>query len=415
MNAIILTVGDEILIGQVVDTNSSWIGSTFNNIGINILEILSVGDEMNAIKSGIDYALNKADIVIMTGGLGPTKDDITKLAIAEYFNVEMVFSQVTYDRIIKIFEKFGKTLSDAHKDQCNMPANATLLYNKMGTAPGMMIKEKGKILVSLPGVPFEMKSIISEELIPILHSTPSTISIQHKTIMTAGEGESFIADRILPLLEGMPPYIKLAYLPSLGSVRLRLTGKHEDKEKLHMEIEKCTSIITKELDQLVYAFDDTSLESSLITLLKTKELTISTAESCTGGFLAHMLTSVPGSSAAYMSSFITYSNEMKTKFLNVNPTTLSQYGAVSEETVLEMVSGLLKSTNTSIGISISGIAGPDGGSPEKPVGTIWMAISNGIVSETHKINATKDRLKNIEYASIVALNKIRLFILKNYN
>jgi nicotinamide-nucleotide amidase len=411
MNAIVLTVGDELLIGQVIDTNSAWIGSTFNELGINLLEILSVGDELNAIKDGIDYCLNKADVVIMTGGLGPTKDDITKVAIAQYFNVGTSFSQPTYDRIVKIFEKFGKPMQESHKEQCFMPNNAILLNNKMGTAPGMLFNHGEKILVSLPGVPFEMKAIITDELIPILKSKPSEIAIFHKTIMTAGEGESFIADRIAPLIENMPTYIKIAYLPSLGSVRLRLTGKHKDIDLLQKEINEYSDKIVNELGQLVYGYDDISLQESLMHLFKKKGFTLSAAESCTGGYFSHMITSVAGSSAYYIGSLVTYSNEMKMHLLNVNENTLKNHGAVSEETVREMVKGLLETTKSNIGVSVSGIAGPSGGSEEKPVGTIWMAVSNGIRTEAYKINATKDRLKNIEYSSTVLMNKLRLFLL----
>jgi nicotinamide-nucleotide amidase len=411
MNAIVLTVGDELLIGQVIDTNSAWIGSTFNELGINLLEILSVGDELNSIKDGIDYCLNKADVVIMTGGLGPTKDDITKVAIAQYFNVGTSFSQPTYNRIVKIFEKFGKPMQESHKEQCFMPNNAILLNNKMGTAPGMLFNHGEKILVSLPGVPFEMKAIITDELIPILKSKPSEIAIFHKTIMTAGEGESFIADRIAPLIENMQTYIKIAYLPSLGSVRLRLTGKHKDIDLLQKEINEYSDKIVNELGQLVYGYDDISLQESLMHLFKKKGFTLSAAESCTGGYFSHMITSVAGSSAYYLGSLVTYSNEMKMHLLNVNENTLKNHGAVSEETVREMVKGLLETTKSNIGVSVSGIAGPSGGSEEKPVGTIWMAVSNGIRTEAYKINATKDRLKNIEYSSTVLMNKLRLFLL----
>jgi nicotinamide-nucleotide amidase len=410
LNAIVITIGDEILIGQVIDTNSAWIGNTFNGIGIHIMEILSIGDELPAIKSALDYALQKADLIIMTGGLGPTKDDITKTAIAEYFNVGMVYSQSTYDIIEKIYTKFGKTMLPSHKDQCYMPANATLLKNRLGTAPGMLIMHGEKMLVSLPGVPFEMKSIISEELLPILISKPSDIHILHKTIMTAGEGETFIADKILPHLEAMPDHIKLAYLPSLGSVRLRLTGRNKDFNQLSSEIEKYASIIVEKLGDIVYAYDDKSLEEHLLDVFTAKGMTLSAAESCTGGYFSHKITSVPGSSQYFNGSLVTYSNQMKEHLLGVKSDTLLSHGAVSEETVKEMVLGLIAQTKSDIGVSVSGIAGPGGGSPEKPVGTIWMAISNGKSTVTYKVNATKDRSKNIEYATTYLMNKLRLFV-----
>ncbi len=410
MNAIVLTIGDEILIGQVIDTNSAWIGNTFNEIGINILEILSVGDELNAIKDAIDYAMLKADLIVLTGGLGPTKDDITKTAISQYFGVGMVFSQLTYENIEKIYEKFGRTMTPALSEQCYMPANAVLLNNSLGTAPGMLIEHNSKMLVSLPGVPYEMKTIITEELLPILAKKPSEIKILHKTIMTAGEGETVIADKILPYLETMPDYIKLAYLPSLGSVRLRLTGKHVDRNQLTTDLDKYANIITEKLGDIIYSTEDRSLEQMLWYLFTHKGLTLSAAESCTGGFFSHKITSIAGSSQYFIGSVVTYSNELKKQLLGVKEETLQIHGAVSEETVKEMASGLLKLTKTSIGVAVSGIAGPGGGSPDKPVGTIWMAISNGDKVITYKINASKDRSKNIEYATTVLMNKLRLFV-----
>ena len=414
MNAVILTVGDEILIGQVVDTNSAWLGGVLNSEGIVITEILSVGDDINAIIDGLTFALEKADLVIMTGGLGPTIDDITKSAIASFFNVDMVFSEKTYERIVRIFEKYGRTLSESHKDQCYMPQNATLLHNKMGTAPGMLFEYNNKILVSLPGVPFEMKSIVTDELLPLLRSKPSKLSIKHRTIMTMGEGETTIADMVAQVVQEMPPYIKLAYLPSLGSVRLRLTGQSDNALLLDKEIEKFTSAIVQSLGSLVYGYDDISIEEYLLNLFKSKNLTIGTAESCTGGYIAHKITSVPGSSAYFIGSVVAYTNELKTKLLGVQKSTIDVHGAVSEDTVKEMVQGLLKLIDVEIGIAISGIAGPDGGTIEKPVGTIWMAVGNAKKIDCIKITASKDRLKNIEYSANFALNRVRHFVLDNY-
>jgi nicotinamide-nucleotide amidase len=416
MNAILLTVGDEILIGQVIDTNSAWMGNQLNSIGVHVSEILSVSDDLVAIKEAIGYALNKADVVLMTGGLGPTKDDITKVAIAQYFNVGTVYSQETYDKIAKIFERFGKTMSESHKVQCYMPENAILVENKMGTAPGMMFEQGAKLLFSMPGVPHEMKSIIKESVLGIIATKlPSNVQIYHKTIMTSGEGESFIADRIEPLIEQMPEYIKLAYLPSLGHVRLRLTGKHQDKETLYKELDHYIKVIVDELGSIVYEFDNVSLEEHLKNLLTDKGLTLSTAESCTGGNIAHMITSVPGSSSYFLGSIVSYSNEIKSSLLGVNTETLSLHGAVSEECVKEMLVGLLNQTGSNLGISVSGVAGPDGGSEEKPVGTVWIAVGNkeNVTTTLIKVNRG-ERSKNIEYASHVALNKLRLFVKDHY-
>lgn len=410
MKAIIITVGDEILIGQIVDTNSAWLGQRMNEIGVDIVEKIAIGDDHNLILKSIDYAFENADLILMTGGLGPTKDDITKHAIAEYFKVGLTFSQPTYDRIVKLFERFNRPVTKSLEDQCYLPSNVTLLKNKMGTAPGMLFQKGEKLLIAMPGVPYEMQSIVSEELIPILQQKNTSVFILHSTIMTAGEGETVLADKILPKLTQLPDHIKLAYLPSLGSVRLRLTGKSDDIEKLQNELHHFTKIIVDELGDLVYGFNDESLEAHLLRVCVEKNITMSTAESCTGGYLAHKLTSVAGSSAYFMGSIVSYANAIKTNVLKVQQETLDTYGAVSEETVKEMLSGLLNVTNTTIGISISGIAGPDGGSAEKPVGTIWLALGTKVQVQTFRLNSTKDRLKNIEYATTVAMNKLRLLI-----
>lgn len=410
MKAIIITIGDEILIGQIVDTNSAWLGQKMNEIGIDIIEKIAIGDDHSLILKSIDYAFENADLILMTGGLGPTKDDITKHAIAEYFNVGLTFSQPTYDRIVKLFERFNRPVTKSLEEQCYLPSNATLLKNKMGTAPGMLFQKGEKLLIAMPGVPYEMQSIVSDELIPILQQKNTSDSILHSTIMTAGEGETVLADKILPKLTQLPDHIKLAYLPSLGSVRLRLTGKSGDKEILQQELNHFTKVIVDELGDLVYGFNDESLEAHILRICVEKNITLSTAESCTGGYLAHKLTSIPGSSAYFMGSIVSYANEIKTNVLKVKQETLDIYGAVSEETVKEMLSGLLNITNTTIGVSISGIAGPDGGSPEKPVGTIWLALGTKDQIQTFKLNSTKDRLKNIEYATTVAMNKLRLLI-----
>lgn len=416
MNAILLTVGDEILIGQVVDTNSAWMGNQLNTIGVSVSEILSVSDDLAAIKNAIDYSLGKADIVLMTGGLGPTKDDITKVAIAQYFNVETAFSQETYDKIVKIFERYGRTMSESHKVQCYMPQNAVLIENKMGTAPGMMFEQGNKLLFSMPGVPHEMKSIMTESVLNIIATKlPSDIHIYHKTIMTSGEGESFIADRIEPHLHLMPEYIKLAYLPSLGHVRLRLTGRHEIREVLYKELDHYAKLIVDELGPIVYAYDNVSLEEHLKDLFTIKGLTLSTAESCTGGNISHLITSIPGSSSYFVGSIVSYSNDIKSRLLHVKKETLLQYGAVSEQCVKEMLIGLLGQTQSDLGIAISGVAGPDGGSEDKPVGTVWIAVGNKDEVSTTLIKVNRrDRLKNIEYASHVALNKLRLFVHQYY-
>lgn len=407
MKAIIITVGDELLIGQVVDTNSGWLGGKLNGLGLDLIEIRSVSDKSPAIIEAIGKAFENAEIIIMTGGLGPTKDDITKKAIADYFGVEMVFHEETYKRIVAIFEKFGKGLSDSHKDQCLMPTNAQLLKNNLGTAPGMMFENGRKLLFSLPGVPYEMKGIFEDEMFPILKAKIGTsYYIHHRTIMTAGEGETFLADQIEDLLEHFTSEMSIAYLPSLGTVRLRISGKSEFIG-IKDSVDKAYEAISDRLAKYVYGGENESLEEALLRLCKVNNLTLSTAESCTGGYLAHRITSVPGSSVFFQGSVVSYSNSIKMNLLGVKADTLDSHGAVSKETVSEMAIGGQKLLGTDICIAISGIAGPDGGTIEKPVGTIWfgLAYKNRPVY-AFRVSATKSREKNIEYAANVAMTKI---------
>ena len=414
MKCSIITIGDEILIGQIVDTNSAWMAAQLNLLGIDVIEMRSIGDELDEMVDALNTALLRSDLVLVTGGLGPTKDDITKAAICKLYDAGLVFSETTREHITNIYANFGKAFTQAHEQQCYMPDNATLLHNSMGTAPGMLIEDERGMLVSMPGVPYEMKSIFKEELLPRLNERKSGLYIQHSTIMTVGEGETVIADKIEPLLTDMPPYIKLAYLPSLGSVRLRLTGKYADSEQLKETLNHYTALMTRELGELVYGYNDLSLEAHLMELLGSKGLWLGTAESCTGGYLAHRITSVAGSSLYFKGGYIPYSNECKTKWLGVAQELFVNHGAVSQEVVEAMVTGLLQKMGCDVGVAISGIAGPGGGTPEKPVGTIWISVGNADHKISRLIKASKDRSKNIEYAAVVAMNMIRRFVLKYY-
>jgi nicotinamide-nucleotide amidase len=415
MKCAILTIGDEILIGQIVDTNSAWLAGRLNELGIDVVEMRSVGDELQAMISAIEMCQQKAELVIITGGLGPTKDDITKTAICRYYAVGMTFSESTKEHIRTIYERFGKTFTKAHEDQCYMPSNARLLHNSMGTAPGMWIEDDKGIVVSVPGVPYEMKAIFEQEMLPELIKRKGNFHILHSTIMTAGEGETFIADRIEPLLADMPDYIKLAYLPSLGAVRLRLTGRSTEELQLRKDIDHYTHVIQEALGTLAYGTNDESLEQHLLNVFTKKGLRLGTAESCTGGYLSHRITGVAGSSDYFQGGYVSYSNDCKQQWLEVKAETLQQYGAVSQQVVEEMVQGLLNRMHIDVGVAISGIAGPGGGTAEKPVGTIWIAVGNREVIETRLIKASKDRLKNIEYAAVVAMNLIRRFVIRHYN
>ncbi len=414
MKCAILTIGDEILIGQIVDTNSSWLATRLNDLGIDVVEMRSVGDDLDVMISAIESCQKRAQLVIITGGLGPTKDDITKTAICRYYGVGLKFSEETRDHIKAIYERFGKTFTKAHEDQCYMPENARLLRNSMGTVPGMWFENELGIVVSVPGVPYEMKAIFDQEILPELQKRKGNYFIQHSTIMTAGEGETFIADRIEPLLTDMPAYIKLAYLPSLGAVRLRLTGRSDNEAQLTRDLSHYTRIIQEELGTLAYGINDESLEQHLLNVFTQKGLRLGTAESCTGGYLSHRLTSVPGSSDYFQGGFVSYSNDCKKQWLGVEEETLQQHGAVSQQVVEAMVKGLIENMSVDVGVAISGIAGPGGGTAEKPVGTIWIAVGNKEIIESRLIKSSKDRSKNIEYAAIVAMNLIRRFVLRHY-
>jgi len=408
--AVVLTIGDELLIGQTVDTNSAWMGEKLNELGIQIEEKIAVADTREGIISGLDRAIGKGDIILITGGLGPTKDDITKKVMAEYFGMQMRFDEPTYQRILGLFKRWGRSTTEAHRMQCYMPDGAALLENKMGTAPGMLFEHKGRVLVSMPGVPYEMKSIMECSVLPLLQKTFINHTIYHHTLLTAGEGESRIADRIESVVDRFPEYINIAYLPNLGSVRLRLTGVGLDETILKKEVHAFAAEIEHELGDLVFGYNKDTLSAKVGELALAKGLTIGTAESCTGGLVSSKIVETAGSSDYFQGAVVTYSNKLKNELLGVKKETLTTYGAVSEETVREMVLGANRYLGVDVSVAISGIAGPGGGSKEKPIGTIWIACGNSSKIDTLKITAGKDRQKNIEYASNYALNVLRKFL-----
>jgi len=412
MKVQIITVGDEILIGQVVDTNSAWMGQQLNLQGIQVDKIVTVSDTHDAITKGVDQGFAEADIILMTGGLGPTKDDITKKALADYFGVDMYFDESTYNRIQRLFQKLGKEPLHAHKEQCYMPTNANILMNKMGTAPGMWFEKEGKVLVSMPGIPYEMKYLMSEEVLPRLKKQFPGTPIAHRTILTTGEGESKLAVRINDFVEALPHNIKMAYLPNIAQVRLRMSGTGDDEKVLNNLLDQKVEELKPLISEFIFGYENTKLEEAVGQLLKEKGKTLCTAESCTGGYIAHKITSISGASSYFMGSIVAYDNAVKMNQLQVQSSTLEQHGAVSEETVIEMVKGALNLLKTDLAVSISGIAGPTGGTPQKPVGTIWIAVGDKNNIKTYKLNLWKDRMKNIEYSTTVALNMIRKFLLE---
>jgi len=403
MLAEIITIGDEILIGQIIDTNSAWMAQQLNTVGIRIKQISSVSDNREHILSALKEASERADLILITGGLGPTKDDITKTTLAEYFQVGMKRDQETLDNVTRIFARYNRPLLEVNIRQADVPENCEVLQNKNGTAPGMWFQENGKVYVSMPGVPFEMMYLMEDLVIPKLKAAFDLPKILHQTILTAGEGESFLAERIADIEDQLPPEIKLAYLPKLGVVRLRLSAYGEDEEKLKQELEIQTKKITERLGPTVVATEDIPLEKAILLLMAKNKQTLSLAESCTGGYLAHLFTSLPGASGVFVGGAVSYSYEMKERMLGVNPDTLWETGAVSEETVREMAECALGNFSSDYAIAVTGIAGPDGGTPEKPVGTVWIAVATKDKTSAKKYVFGNKRIQNIERTATNAM------------
>jgi len=403
MLAEIITIGDEILIGQIIDTNSAWMAQQLNTVGIRIKQISSVSDNREHILSALKEASERVDLILITGGLGPTKDDITKTTLAEYFQVGMKRDQETLDNVARIFARYNRPLLEVNIRQADVPENCEVLLNKNGTAPGMWFQEKDKVFVSMPGVPFEMMYLMEDLVIPKLKAAFDLPKILHQTILTAGEGESFLAERIADIEDQLPPEIKLAYLPKLGVVRLRLSAYGEDEEKLKQELEIQTKKITERLGPTVVATEDIPLEKAILLLMAKNQQTLSLAESCTGGYLAHLFTSLPGASNVFLGGAVSYSYEMKERMLGVNADTLWENGAVSEETVREMVEGALRNFSSDYAIAVTGIAGPDGGTPEKPVGTVWIAVATKDKTSAKKYVFGNKRIQNIERTATNAM------------
>ena len=403
MLAEIITIGDEILIGQIVDTNSAWMSQKLNDAGIRVKQISSVSDDREHILEALSLASGRADLIIITGGLGPTKDDITKKTLAGYFNTGYRCDQESLENVKNIFAKYKRPVLEVNIRQADVLENCITLQNKNGTAPGMWIEHQDKIYVSLPGVPFEMMYLMEEEVIPKVISKFKLPVISHHTILTAGIGESILADEISDIEDSLPAHIKLAYLPKLGVVRLRLSGYADHKEELEVEISAIMKQIIARIPAYVIAEADLTLEKSILDFMQARKLTLSVAESCTGGALSHTITRNPGSSAVFLGGAITYSNNLKETVVGVSSQTLQQFGAVSEQTVLEMASGAIKAFKSDYALAVSGVAGPDGGTEDKPVGTVWIARANSKKSVAKKYQFGNKRIQNIERSVTSAL------------
>ncbi|TAE43723.1 MAG: competence/damage-inducible protein A, partial [Cytophagales bacterium] len=402
-----ITIGDEILYGQITNTNSQFISSELDKIGVKVIRHISVSDKANEIKNAIIEAETRADVIIMTGGLGPTKDDITKKTLAEYFDSPMHIDLKVMQWLEDFFTKRGRELSEINKLQALVPDKCKVIYNDWGTAPAMWFEKFGKIFISMPGVPSEMKNLMTNKIIPDLQSYFKTPIILHKIVHTIGIGESMIAEKIAEWEDNLPQNMGLAYLPNYIQVRLRLTGMGENKEILEQEMQAQINTLLPQIEKYIFGFDNDTLEQVVANLLLEKRKTVSTAESCTGGNVGHLFTKIAGSSRYYEGGIISYSNEVKTKLLGVNPQTLAEFGAVSEQTVREMAEGVRKKLGTDIGLATTGVAGPDGATIENPVGTVWIAYSDENKTLARKLTLVNDRLQNIQFASLLLLEFMR--------
>ena len=414
INTSIITIGDELLIGQVIDTNSAWMAQQLNKSGIRINRRVAVGDVAGEIWNALDEEMLHADIILITGGLGPTADDITKPLLCEYFGGKLIVDEAALENVKYLFEKiFKRAITERNLKQAEVPDVCTVIQNKRGSAPGMWFEKDGKIFVSMPGVPHEMKGMMETDVIPALTKRFQLPHIAHRTLMTFGIGESMIADMIKDFEEALPGNIKLAYLPNYGMVRLRLTSGGENKMEIEKEVDEKFIQLQKLVAAYIVTNEDEKMEAVLGKLLSQKKKTMCTAESCTGGFIAHLITSIPGSSAFYDGSIVSYSYKAKEDLLQVNEKTLLEKGAVSEDVVIEMAKGALQNIGSDYAIAVSGIMGPDGGMPDKPVGTVWMATGNRDKIITQKLHFRFERQLNIQLTAVNALNLLRRFILEN--
>jgi nicotinamide-nucleotide amidase len=404
----LLTIGDEILYGQIVDTNSQWMSVELDKIGVKVIRKTTVGDDEQEILTAFTEAEKRADVILITGGLGPTNDDLTKPLLAKYFNCGLVMNEEALTEVTEFFKSRGRELTELNRQQAALPEACEKITNPVGTAPGMWFIKGEKVFMSMPGVPHEMKKMMTEHVLPRIAKKYQLPVIHHKIIRTIGVGESFLAEKIADWENSLPAHIKLAYLPSLGEVKLRLTGFGNSITELENETNALTDKLKEYAGEYIYGYGEIPIEVVIGNTLREKKLTLSIAESCTGGFLSHLITSVPGSSEYFLGAMIPYAYEIKMRQLGVKPETLEKYGAVSEPTIIEMANIVRAKFNTDIGVATSGIAGPGGATPDKPVGTVWIAYSDKHHTVTKKLQLSKDRMINIRLASMAVLNLIRL-------
>ena len=401
-----ISIGDELLIGQVINTNAAWLGEHLSAAGFKLDSVLTIGDSEKAILDAFNVCMG-ADLVLVTGGLGPTADDITKPTVCKFFDTELEFCQAAYDNVVALFERRGFQMSERNRGQAMLPKACEYIPNTYGTAPCMWLEKSGVAFVFMPGVPFEMKGIFTDELLPRIKQRFHAIPYEKRVIMTTGIGESFLADKIKDWEDALPDFLSLAYLPQHGMVRLRLSGRHEDAQLLHATLDDQIDKLTQLISKYVFAMQDQPIERTVFDLLINKEKTIALAESCTGGNIAHVITLIPGSSKVFKGAAVTYANATKTKVLGVPSELIEKRGVVSQDVVESMAKGVRSLMDADYGVATTGIAGPSGGTDENPVGTVWIGVASatGVVSKC--FNFGKDRENVINRATIAAYEMLR--------
>lgn len=407
-----ISIGDELLIGQVINTNVAWLGEQLSAAGFQLDSALTIGDSEKAILDAFNACMD-ADLVLVTGGLGPTADDITKPTVCKFFGTELEFCQAAYDNMLSIFTRRGFQMSERNRGQAMLPKACQYIPNTYGTAPCMWLEKDGTVFVFMPGVPFEMKGIFNDELLPRFRKRFHSVPYEKRVVMTTGIGESFLADKIKDWEESLPEFLSLAYLPQYGMVRLRLSGRHEDADLLHTTLDTEIATLTTLISDYVFSMEDKPIERVVFDLLINKGMTFASAESCTGGNIAHVITLIPGSSEIFKGTAVTYATPMKTKVLGVPAPTIEQYGVVSQQVVEGMAKGVRELMEADFGVATTGVAGPGGGTEETPVGTVWIGVASatGVVSKC--FNFGKDRENVINRATIAAYEMLRQQILSN--
>lgn len=403
VTAVIITIGDELLIGQTVDTNSAWMSQQLNEIGVSVERIVTVPDTKEALKSALDTYLNGADVILMTGGLGPTADDITKPFLCEYFGGKMVVNVDVLSHVAELFRVRNKPVLERNKKQAEVPDVCTVLKNEMGTAPGMLFEKGGKYLISMPGVPFEMMSIMQQEVIPFLSEKLITGEIYHRTIITSGEGESFIADMVADIESQLPPFLKLAYLPSPGVVRLRLTAKGDNGDILTQALDKYYNMLVERVQYIIISLEDKPVQEVLADLLKKYHLTISLAESCTGGYIAHLITQVQGSSEYFRGAIVPYQSDLKSKIVDVDKEDLKEHSAISKPVAEQLATNVRKMFQSDYSLSVSGQLSHGGEDAHVPKGEVWMSVASDKEVKTKKFQFHYNRLINKEMSAQIGM------------